>query len=314
MKIAVIDLGTNTFNLLIVDVFGKGRIDVLHSSKISVKLGEGGINKNYIEPLPFQRGLDAISEYVKIIRQFGATDTYAFGTSAIRGASNGKEFVNEVKKRHGLEILIISGDKEAELIYYGVRYGVKLNDEKSLIVDIGGGSTEFIIANQNEIFWKHSFDLGVARILEKFSPSDPILEADILTLEQYFGRELQPLFEALKEHKPVELIGSSGSFDSFAEMITSEKNSPIDFNTSTFYEFDFNEYDQIHDKLLHSDKAQRLNMPGLIEMRVDMIVIASIFVSYLLKIYPVQRMRMSAYALKMGALWEIARDRFDKTN
>ncbi|MCE9538076.1 MAG: phosphatase, partial [Bacteroidetes bacterium] len=167
-RIAVIDLGTNTFNLLIVEVSSDKTYELVFQTKISVKLGEGGINKGFIAPLPFNRGIDALKVHKQTIEKYNVGKVYAIATSAIRGASNGAEFVAKANEECNIDVQVISGDKEAETIYYGVRDAVKMSDEVSLIIDIGGGSTEFIIANKHQIFWKQSFLLGVARLLEMF--------------------------------------------------------------------------------------------------------------------------------------------------
>src|ERR1035437_7945094 len=232
MKIAIIDLGTNTFNIFIAEILPDKTFQKLYKSKISVKLGEGGINKNHIEEKPFTRGIRALKKHKRTIERFGAEKVLAFATAAIRGASNGKDFIKMAKQKAGIEVKVISGEREAELIYYGVRTAVKMNETPSLIMDIGGGSTEFIIANNNEVLWKQSFLLGVARLMEKFKPSDPITKEEIEQVQNHLEKELQPLFSAVdlvappaasvegeKMGRELELIGSAGSFDSFAEMI-----------------------------------------------------------------------------------------------
>src|SRR4051812_26505417 len=178
MKIAIIDLGTNTFNLLVVEVSERGFKEI-YGTKLSVKLGEGGINKNYITAKAFERGIDALKKYKKTIRRYKAERVVALATSAIREASNGDKFINRVKVETGISIKKISGNEEAGLIYLGVRKAVKMSDKKSLIMDIGGGSTEFIIADERKIYWKKSFLLGAARLLEKFNPSDPITNLQV---------------------------------------------------------------------------------------------------------------------------------------
>ncbi len=121
MKVAIIDLGTNTFNLLIVEINSDHSYNHIFQTKISVKLGEGGINHGVITPVPFQRGIDALKTHKQTIEKNKAEKIYAFATSAIRSASNGHEFVAKVKEEVGIDIQVISGDKEAELIYCGVR-------------------------------------------------------------------------------------------------------------------------------------------------------------------------------------------------
>ncbi len=304
-RIAIIDLGTNTFNLLIVEVNPDKTCQSLFNKKISVKLGEGGINKGIIEPIPFQRGIDAIKIYKEITKKYKVEKVVAFATSAIRGASNGNLFLNKVEQETAIEIKIISGDKEAELIYYGVREAVKMTDELSLIIDIGGGSTEFIITNKDKIFWKHSFLLGAARLLDKFAISDPITKKEIQTLQAYLNGELKPLFEAVKKLPVTELIGASGSFDSLADMIISRFYSPDILGNETEYSFNLDDCEIIYETIIRSTKAERLKMKGLVEMRVDMMVISCILIRFIIESLEIKKMRLSTYSLKEGVLHEL---------
>lgn len=308
MRIAIIDLGTNTFNILIVEVDGNRDIKQLFQTKIPVKLGEGGINKGFIAPIPFQRGIDALVQYQLIIEEYSVDKTFAFATSAIRSANNGSDFVNISKEKTGIEVQVISGDKEAELIYYGVRSAVKMTNDTSLIIDIGGGSTEFIIANKDQIFWKQSFLLGAARLLEIFNPSDPITDKEIETIKNYLRQELQSLLDAVKKYPITELIGSSGSFDSLAEMIAHRFYTPEILKNITEYEFKLDDCSAIYDIIIKSTKAERTAMKGLVLMRVDMMVISSILVHFVVSELEIKKMRLSTYSLKEGVLWQVMKN------
>ena len=303
-KIAIIDLGTNTFNLLIAEVNTDRSYSILFHTKISVKLGEGGIGKGFITSPAFKRGIDAIKKYRKIIEKHNVEKVLAIATSAIRGASNGMDFVSEIKEECNIDVQVISGEREAELIYLGVKKAVKLSNETSLIIDIGGGSTEFIIANENEIFWKHSFLLGAARLLELFNPSDPISNIEIEALITYLDSELKPLFLAVKKHPVAELIGSSGSFDSLADMIAARYYSPSILEGKTEFTYNLEDIKAIHHSILKSTKEERMKMKGLIEMRVDMIVISSILVDFIIRSFGIKKMRLSTYSLKEGVMEE----------
>ena len=305
MRIAIIDLGTNTFNILIVKINHIKSYTNLYQSKISVKLGEGGINKNYIEHVPFQRGIEALKTYKETMERFYVEKVFAFATSAIRSASNGNEFVEAAKHEAGIDVTMISGEKEAELIYYGVRNALKFSDKASLIIDIGGGSTEFIIADENKVYWKQSFLLGAARLLEMFQPSDKIKEEEQNKITDYLNQELQPLFEAVKKHPVAELIGSSGSFDSLAEMIAHKYYTPQILKKKTEYVFEMHDFERIYEIIINSTKEERMQMKGLVEMRVDMIVISSLIVRFVLQSFHLKNMRLSTYALKEGMLNEI---------
>lgn len=304
MRIAVIDLGTNTFNLVIAD-HNKSHYTIIHQDKFPVKLGEGGINQNIIQPVPFWRGVDHIEKIISIIKSFSVNKTYAFATSAIRDAANGSQFVNAVYKLFQLKINVITGNKEAELIYLGVKSALSIGKSNALIMDIGGGSTEFIIANNDKIVWKKSYKLGAARLLEKFNVPEPISSENIAAIELYLNKELATLTKAVKHFPVHELIGSSGSFDTLAEMICHEFYEPHLMDGKTTFDYHLPDLKAIHQKLLNSNRQERLKMNGLIAMRVDMIVIASIFVWFIIKNYNLNKVRLSTFSLKEGVLYNM---------
>ncbi len=184
-----------------------------------------------------------------------------------------------------------------------------MSSENSLIIDIGGGSTEFIIANNKRIVWKQSFLLGASRLLEKFKPSDPITNEELEAISKYILKELEPLVEALRISPINELIGSSGSFDSLAEMIAHRFYTPTILDNKTEYIFNLDDCETIYQDVIKSTKEDRLKMKGLIAMRVDMIVIASIIVNLVLKTFNIKKMRLSTYSLKEGVLWLIMNER-----
>lgn len=304
MRLAVIDCGTNTFNLLIIEQEDAVKYTKLYQTRLSVKLGEHSINKGFIGELPFQRGIEAIGIYKTQCNEFEVDTILAFATSAIRDASNGKEFVKEIAKRFKISIQIIDGKREAGLIYRGVKEAVKLHEDPSLIMDIGGGSNEFIIANKHEIFWKGSFNIGAARILEKFRFSDPATEQEIEKVKSYLLLELNTLLCAVEEYKPIELIGSSGAYESFIEMIHGELHGEPLVTSKTEYLIDLKKYSEISEKVKRSSLNERKRMKGLVPMRIDMIVISCIMTDVILKNCKLNRLRVSTYSLKEGALAE----------
>src|SRR5690606_8830905 len=147
--------------------------------KISVKLGQGGFRKNNIGKAAFERGVSAMLKLDSLIKKHKVEKTVAFATSAIRSSSNGEDFVRRIYQETGIEITVISGLREADFIFNGVTHSMHFGTEKRLVLDIGGGSIEFIIGNENEIFWKQSYNLGIARLLEKIKPSNPITSKEI---------------------------------------------------------------------------------------------------------------------------------------
>ncbi|MBK7818874.1 MAG: exopolyphosphatase [Sphingobacteriaceae bacterium] len=304
MRIAVIDCGTNTFNLLVVELQNSS-FKRIYTSKIPVKLGEGGINNKVIHKIPFKRGVDALVKFKNELNKLAVVEIYAFATSAIRDAENGIDFKKEVLIQSGIEINIIDGNKEAELIYKGNKLAMDLGTGPSLIMDIGGGSTEFIIGNKENILWKKSYRLGAARMLEKFNPSDPITEKQIQEIYAYLNEELNEIKPLIDQYKPVELIGSSGAFDSVVEMIHGQLGGEKFEKEKTEYNVDLKNYNKIAEMVVQSTLAQRKIMKGLVEMRVDMMVVSCLLINFTLQTFNLQKMRVSTYSLKEGALHEI---------
>ncbi len=302
MRLAVIDCGTNTFNLLIVEFNDQKKYSKIFNSRIAVKLGQGSINKGFIGEEPFKRGIDGIKVLNEEIRRFNVSKILAFATSAIRDASNGKEFVEEVKKQTQIDVEVINGDREAELIYLGNKEAAALTDSVSLIMDIGGGSNEFILANNKGMLWKQSFPIGAARMLEKFSPSDPITNTEIADIKEYMKVQLAPLFDAAKKNMPIELIGSSGAFDSVVEIINGELNGEPIIDSKTCYDINMADYLHISKLIKHSTLEERKKIKGLVPMRFDMIVISCLMIDVIIKAFNIPKIRVSTYSLKEGAL------------
>lgn len=302
MVFAIIDLGTNTFNLLIAERLPNNTFKKIFNTKIAVKLGEGTINKGYIADAPFQRGINALKQYQQYLLDYNVEHTYAFATSAIRSASNGVEFVTQAKKVAGMSITVIDGNEEADLIYHGNRMAVNMDHSISLIMDIGGGSTEFILANHDTIFWKQSFLLGAARLLEKFKFSDPVTQSEINEFNNYLKQELSPLIDAIKTFIPSELIGSSGAFDSVVDMIDAKFNLEELRDDKTEYAINLNHYSIVSKRIKESTIIERYQIKGLVDMRVDMIVISILLIDFILYELNLTTMRVSTFSLKEGVI------------
>lgn len=304
MRLAVIDLGTNTFHLLIAEI-NQGAIHILYKTNIAVKLGEGRINENLIVPEAFSRGLKALSEFSDIIREYQVEKLKATATSAIRSAQNGFEFIQAVKNKTGIQIDIISGDEEAEFIYEAVKASGSIQNT-CLIVDIGGGSVEFILCDFDQIYWKKSYDIGAARLMQQFFKSDPLSKIDETNLISYLKNELQELESICKQYPPVCLIGSAGAFETFAEVIAIKNNTPIQLNEMNNCSIELSDYREMAKTLIASTHQERAKMPGIIALRVDMIVMAVVLTNYILEVTRIQKIKLSTFDLKMGVLARLA--------
>jgi exopolyphosphatase/guanosine-5'-triphosphate,3'-diphosphate pyrophosphatase len=304
VKAAIIDLGTNTFNLLIAEVNAKS-FAVLYAAKEAVKIGEGGILNGVISDDAIERAMRALEGYTQTIASFNCEKVFAFGTSAMRDAKNGGELVVRIKERLGIDVQIISGLEEAQLIVEGVRLAVPMTAEPVLIMDIGGGSTEFIIANNETVFWKESYQLGVSRIRQLLQPADPISPENLSSLDALLKSELQDMIVQCNALGVQSMVGSSGSFDSFIEMIWAEKGDSTDVKSVLTESFNLDALAALNSKLLAGTFAERKAIPGLVEMRVDTIHIASFMVQWVLRHCQLNEVVLSTYALKEGVLARI---------
>ncbi len=303
-RAAVIDLGTNTFHLLIAEVDGHYRITPLHDEKQPAKLGQGGISQGVITDEAFGRGLEIMKTYRATAAGLGiAEDTiFATATSAVRNARNGHEFVARIKAETGIDVEIISGDREAELIYHGVKAALRIGPEPALVMDIGGGSVEFIIGSDERIFWKRSFEIGGQRLMDRFMPTDPMPSSGVAKLHGFLEEKLLPLTNAVHQYAPQTLIGSAGVFDTLAEIHSRQTKPDFNITQQTAHELPLAGFQRIFQDLIVKDRAQRLLVPGMIPLRVDMVPVACCLVDFILKKYAITQLRTSAYALKEGVL------------
>lgn len=305
MRVAIVDCGTNTFNLLVADI--KDAVPViLHTGKVPVKIGKGGINQSLILPDAMNRAIDALKQHAETIQQFQADKTLVFATSAARSASNKNELIDRAKKEAGLDLTIITGEREAELIYEGVRNSDALNTDTALIMDIGGGSCEFIFCNSNQLFDRFSFEIGVSRLIDRFTPDDPIREDQIAEMHHYLDGILQNMFEKTRSLSPLYLVGSSGTFDTFTDMLKAERNLGSASSRSA-YSYTAQDFNRLYHIILKSSLSERLLLPGMAPFRAEMITASVIAVKCIVDRYSFQKITSSAYSMKEGILFALQR-------
>nr|WP_232325330.1 exopolyphosphatase [Pedobacter panaciterrae] len=300
MRAAVIDLGTNTFHLIIAEISATD-VQIIYKTNVPVRLGQGRINENIIIPEAFDRGIETLKTFKQQIDKQQVQHTLAIATSAVRSAVNGTDFVDAAKKNAEINIDVVDGNKEAEYIYKGVKATGVINGI-SLIMDIGGGSTEFIICDNNKLLWKKSYNIGAARLMQAYFHSNPISEHDKSAIINHLNNELADLKEACTSFKPDHLIGSAGAFETFVGMILKEE----DIKNIKSASIEFTAYNRLAEKLITSTHEERENMPDLIKLRVDMIVIAAILTNHILSMSGIRKISLSTYDLKMGVLYSLS--------
>lgn len=292
MRRAVIDLGTNTFNLLIADTQTR---QICFQTKEGVALGMGGINEQRIGEAAMDRAFAALHQFKTHCEHWQVTEIRAIGTSALRDATNSQELLEKVKSELEITIEIISGLKEAELIYQGVRLTHDF-EKPALIMDIGGGSTEFIAADHQGPFVAHSFDIGVSRLFQLFDYQDPMSLNDIEKVERYLEERCAPFF---KQQLPTVLIGSSGSFETFYELMEQSVFEAKD----KAVEVDREAFERMLQQIMASTQAERDQNPHIIAIRKRMAPLAAIKTRWVLRQANIQQIYISPYSLKEGVLF-----------
>ncbi len=292
-RIAVIDLGTNTFNLLIADV-SKDEIEVIHSEKDGVALGMGGLNEGVITADAILRAIKTMQHFNKMCEVHYVDEIRAFGTSAIRSSINGKDFVQLIEKETGIQVDIISGEQEAKYIYQGVKWTYNFT-ETSMVMDVGGGSTEFIFADELGIKDLVSLNIGVSRIFQELELNDPLTPEDCQKVEKWIEDRAGDFINPKQCNT---LVGASGCFETFYEMIY-KKSFP---SVTDAIELSINDLNAVLDKIIFSSQAERDNNPHIIPIRRKMAPIAAVKTKWVLNKLGVKKVIVSPCSLKEGVL------------
>lgn len=311
-RAAVIDCGSNMFTMLIAEGTGS-RWERKHVLRHPVFIGQGGFQNRSILPDRFARGMDVLGSFHQALQNYGVDTVRIVGTSALRDANNGRHFAQQVQERFGWKMDIIDGESEARWIHRGVAATMKTDHPTALIMDIGGGSVEFIMtASQDDGSWKEaallSLDAGVARLEEFGKPGDPLGQAGSDRYVPFLEDVMAPLVEAIALHRPTALVGSSGSFDTFAEAVNGATTDGPQLSRLALERIDSSALHRLHLKLLNEPHERRLKIPGMAPARARMIPLSSMLVQFVLgKMDASTEVLRSPYAMREGlmdAVWQ----------
>ena len=296
-NLAIIDLGTNTFHLLIVES-SKCKIGfkVIYRERHYVLLAEGGIDT--ISDTSIQRAKSAVDAFQSVLSNYKDIELVIVGTEALRVATNG-DLINTYVEEHLSSVpRIISGSREAELIYKGNRLIVSADHTPYLIMDIGGGSTEFILADDNRTIFSKSYPLGVTKMYNTFNNTDPISLQAISSIETHIEALLSDLTESMKDYNLKSLIGASGSFEVLSEVLTGNIPDLQLVNIS------LSDFEKLSTKVILSTIDERREIKGIPENRVKLIQVAFIMMRKIIAMYAPDQIGVSPFAIKEGLISE----------
>ncbi len=296
-RVCVIDLGTNSFHAVIVDAYPNGTFRVVDRMKEMVRLGQRGLLSSVLPDDAMERGMKALHRIHLLASGWNVEEYLAFATSAIREAKNGGAFIERVREEIGIRIRAISGSQEARLIYEGVKRAVDM-PEPTLIVDIGGGSVEFIVSTKEGVPFATSLKLGAARMTEQFVRSDPMSDGEQTALRTHYREELEPVIAAAREHDVAMIVASSGTAKSLARVCVDKYG---DASRTVFQQdVEAAPFRKTMTRIVAASKTARARMSGIGEKRVDQIGAGALLMDTLLEKLPVDRLRISSHALREG--------------
>lgn len=307
---AVIDVGTNSVKLLVADVRG-GEVFPIFEDSEQTRLGRGFYETHELQPDPVKETAKAVSTFSKLAKKHDATSIRVIATSAARDAKNSGDLTAAVEKASGLKVEIISGEQEADWAFHGVTTNPILADKPILILDVGGGSTEFILGCGHEKFFRESFRLGTVRLLEKLPHSNPPAPEELPRLQKWLREflqiEIQPALEpALNRVKKdggiVQLVGTGGTANILARM----ENKLDAYNRKKIEDARLSlPQVQIHLQRLWSlPLSKRKKIPGLPANRADVILTGVAIYEAVIEQFGFAKFRVSTRGLRFAALMD----------
>ncbi|NEQ31671.1 MAG: Ppx/GppA family phosphatase [Leptolyngbya sp. SIO4C5] len=301
MKLAAIDIGTNSIHMIIVEAIAQRHFEVIDREKEMVKLGAGVFATNRLSDRAFAAGLETISRYVHLAEQTGVDEIITAATSAIREAQNGEAFMDAVVQQTGLAPRIISGKEEARLIFLAVRNSIALENDTALVFDIGGGSTEAVLGNQQEVLFGDSLQLGVQRLLDMFEDKGPVGSESRGVLEAHIRFVAQQTLDQIQEIGFERVVGTSGTIRTLGEAahLKAKGESLRSVNAEVVR---LKDIEDLTADLLERAMKDRTKVKGINDKRADAIHLGGVLLAQLLKMAGVKEITLCDASLREGMI------------
>ncbi len=304
--IAALDLGTNSFHLVVARHQGAQRFEVISREKEMIRLGHGATDMKYLSSDAIERAVASIARMAKIAESHRAQHLRTVATSATREATNADQFLHLVRDRTGVEIEVISGIEEARLIYLGILQAVPVFAQRCLLIDIGGGSTELLIGERGEMLAARSFKLGAVRLTDRFFPGGYITAGSVQECRDYIRSILVHFDNEVAEWGYECVVASSGTAETLARMIHAQRGGTR-LLTYNKMEFTAPEVVTITDAICAAeDSDSRGRLSGLDSSRADIAVAGALILEQIIERYEIPMLTFSEAALREGVLVETA--------
>jgi exopolyphosphatase/guanosine-5'-triphosphate,3'-diphosphate pyrophosphatase len=299
MRIAAIDIGTNSIHMIVVKVRPDLSFEVIDREKDMVRLGAGGLDGRNLTPTAMGAALQTLAKFRRLAESNKVDEIIAAATSATREAENGGDFIAEVGRQTGIRIRVISGTEEARLIHLAAGYGVDVGGNTAVVIDIGGGSVEITLGTATHLHVGRSFKTGVIRLTERFVRTDPLSAHDERRLVKYLNREMGAYLEQIARSGFDRVIGTSGTILSLGAVALTEEEGapPQDLRNQRV---PAKALRRLRKRLVAADIEERLHMPGLDPRRADLSVAGSVLLDTILRGLGAEDLTLCDLALREG--------------
>jgi exopolyphosphatase/guanosine-5'-triphosphate,3'-diphosphate pyrophosphatase len=316
-RIAAIDIGTNSVHMVVVEIKPElPAFTIIDREKATVRLGDRDLSSGNLTPEAINRALAALKRCQEVAKGLQVTEIIAVATSATRESPNGRDFIHQIKQDLGLEVNLISGQEEARRIYLGVLSGIEFNQEPHIIIDIGGGSTELVLADSKEARVLTSTKVGAVRLTAEFVHSDPISNTDFTYLQAFICGQLERSIEeikgAIQRGERLKLVGTSGTIETLCLLIAAEKNGQSPLRTHGF-QINLNELQGLINKLRKLSLQERSQLPGMNDRRAEIIIAGALILQEAMLMLGLTNITFCERALREGVIvdWMLTHNYID---
>jgi exopolyphosphatase / guanosine-5'-triphosphate,3'-diphosphate pyrophosphatase len=305
MRIAAIDIGTNSIHMIVVKVRPDLSFDVIDREKDMVRLGAGGLDGRKLTTSAMAAALQTLAKFKRLAESNKVDEIVASATSATREAENGGDFIAEVARQTGIRIKVISGTEEARLIHIAAAYGVDVGASTAVVIDIGGGSVEITLGTASHLTLGKSFKTGVIRLTEHFVKSDPLSDGDQRRLVKHLNRTMGGHLAQIAKAGFDRVIGTSGTILSLGALaLADERGAPQDLRNQRVSAKSLR---RLRKQLVAADIGERLQMPGLDPRRADLSVAGSVLLDTILRGLGADELTLCDLALREGLVLDYVR-------
>jgi exopolyphosphatase/guanosine-5'-triphosphate,3'-diphosphate pyrophosphatase len=299
LRLAAIDVGSNSLHMIVAQIGVDGAVTTLWRAKEMVGLGRMSFPSHHLTRESMDQAILALRRFQQEAYTRHCEKIVAVATSAVREATNGGDFILRARRELGINIRVVSAKDEARLIYLGVRHATELKGGPHFIMDIGGGSVEFIVADEHRPLLLESRKLGAARMTAQFVKSDPIAGSELEALLKHYDKELGPIVEGVRELKPTHALGTSGTLENLAALCGSEGG-----GNGQHASIDAERLSRVVGKLIESRAKDREKLEGLDAQRRDQIIAGAVLANEVMRRLNLKRIDLCRSALREGILVE----------